>query len=140
MKKATAAAVLVMAVIALVSTASAQGRGERLGTRLTQAAAIDDNRPIGRAVYRAGEAGPRTLVVRVGRVKLPPGTTLQVNACDGTVGWITLRAGRNGTHSGGRLRLRARAGDAVPTCDVGDEVTVVGSAVNLRGALRQGRP
>jgi len=138
MRKAVAAGVLMVAVIALVSTAGAQGRGERLGTRLTQTAAIEGIEPIGRATYREGAAGPRNLVVRVGRVNLPAGTAVQVNACDGTVGWITLRTGKQGTYTGGRLRLRVRSGDAVPTCNAGDAVTVIGSAVDLRGALRPG--
>ena len=130
-------AIVAVATIASTGLASAQGeaRGVRLNARLAQAADIDGVTPRGHARYRAGEQGPRNLIVHVRGVNLPAGTSLQVNACDGTVGWITLQPGRRGPHSMGRLRLRVRAGDAVPVCEAGDEITVAGAAVDLTGTL-----
>ena len=143
MKKATIFLLVAGLGLAVATAAIAQGqqqgpRGDRMHARL-QGAALDGVQPVGRVKYSEGADGPRRLVVSVGRVNLPVGTTLQVNACDGTVGWITLQPGRRGDHAAGRLRLRARDGDAVPDCAVGDPVTVSGSGLNLSGSLKQGR-
>jgi hypothetical protein len=140
MKKTMLALLVVTLAVALTPLASAQGRGNGLHARLTQADAIAGVRPIGKAKYREADDGtPRNLVVRVGRVNLPAGTRVRVDACDGTAGWITLQTGKRGTHTGGRLRLRARDGDAVPTCELGDRAAVTGGALHARGTMEQGR-
>lgn len=134
-----AIAAVAVATFAITDSADAQGRGTRLYSRLTQPAAIDGVVPNGRVIYREGALGPRNLVIQVRQVNLPAGTRLQVNACDGTVGWMTLVTGKRGLYTAGRLRLRVRAGDAVPKCNDGDPITVTGSAVDLSGTLTSRR-
>jgi hypothetical protein len=134
-----AIAAVTVADFAITEPASAQGRITRLYSRLTQAADIDGVAPAGRVTYRESALGPRNLVIRVRRVNLPAGTRLQVNACDGTVGWVTLEPGKNGLYTAARLRLRVRTGDAVPNCDAGDPITVSGPAVDLSGILTSRR-
>lgn len=134
-----AIAAVAVATLAITDSAVAQGGGTRLYSRLTQTAGIDGVLPNGRVTYRESSLGPRNLIIRVRQVNLPAGTRLQVNACDGTVGWMTLETGKRGLYTAGRLRLRVRAGDAVPNCSTGDPISVTGGAVDLSGTLTSRR-
>lgn len=94
--------------------------------------------PGGRVLWGGTPEEGKAFRVHVGGFDLPPGTTMAVTACGVDVGSLELRAGR-GDHSGGRLHLSVRKGDAVPACKPGDAVSVSGGGVTLQGQLHKGR-